>query len=47
MAAVDPDAMLSVVGDNAAIAEVGRDARARLLRVIAALEQPRSQAAPR
>ena len=43
VAAVDPDAMLSVVGDNAAIAEVGQDARERLLRVIAAPEQPRKK----
>jgi uncharacterized protein (DUF302 family) len=38
VAAVDPDAMLSVVGENAAIAEVGQDARERLLRVIASLK---------
>jgi uncharacterized protein (DUF302 family) len=38
VAAIDPDAMLSVVGENAAIAEVGQDARERLLRVIASLK---------
>ncbi len=38
VAAVDPDAMLSVIGDNAAIAEVGQDARVRLERVIASLK---------
>lgn len=38
VAAVDPDAMLSVVGENAAIAEVGQDARGRLQRVIESLK---------
>ena len=38
VAAVDPDAMLSVVGENAAVAEVGRDARGRLQRVIESLK---------
>jgi len=38
VAAVDPDAMLAVVGDSAAIAEVGRDAKLRLQRAIAALQ---------
>ena len=38
VAAVDPDAMLAVVGDSAAIAEVGRDAKLRLQRAIAALK---------
>jgi uncharacterized protein (DUF302 family) len=38
VAAIDPQAMLSVVGENAAIAEVGRDARSRLLRVIESLK---------
>jgi uncharacterized protein (DUF302 family) len=38
VAAVDPDAMVGMIGDNAAIAEVGRDARARLERVIASLK---------
>lgn len=38
VAAVDPDAMLSVVGENAAVAEVGRDARQRLQRVIESLK---------
>lgn len=37
VAAVDPDAMLGVVGENAAMAEVARDARARLERAIAAI----------
>jgi len=38
VAAVDPDAMLSVVGQSAAVAEVGKDARVRLLRVIESLQ---------
>ena len=38
VAAIDPDAMLSVVGENAAIAEVGQDARKRLQKVIASLK---------
>ncbi|HEX7678894.1 MAG TPA: DUF302 domain-containing protein [Thermoanaerobaculia bacterium] len=38
VAAVDPDAMLSVVGENAAVAEVAKDARNRLLSVIASLK---------
>lgn len=37
VSAVDPDSMLGIVGDNAAMAEVARDARARLERVIAAV----------
>lgn len=41
VAAVDPDAMLSVVGDNAAIAEVGRDARGRLQATIDSLRDLR------
>ena len=38
VAAVDPDAMLSVVGESAAVAEVGQDARFRLQRVIESLK---------
>ena len=37
VAAIDPDAMLSVVGENAAVVEVGQDARKRLQKVIASL----------
>lgn len=37
VAAVDPDAMLSVIGDNATVAEVGRDARRRLQAAIDSL----------
>ena len=37
VAAVDPDAMLSVVGEKAAIREVAADAKARLQRAIARL----------
>ena len=37
VSAVDPNAMLSVVGDNPAIAEVGRDARQRLERALQSL----------
>ena len=37
VAAVDPDAMLAVVGDNPAVAEVGRDAKERLERALAAI----------
>ena len=37
VSAVDPDAMLSVVGDKPAIREVAADAKARLQRAIAAL----------
>lgn len=37
VAAIDPDAMLSMIGGKAAIAEVGQDARTRLQKVIAAL----------
>ena len=37
VAAVDPDAMLSVVGDNPTVAEVGRDARGRLQAAIDSL----------
>jgi len=36
---VDPRAMLGLVGDNPAVAEVAEDARARLLRAMAAIEQ--------
>jgi uncharacterized protein (DUF302 family) len=39
VAAVDPDATLSVVGENAAVAAVGQDARQRLLRVIESLSK--------
>jgi uncharacterized protein (DUF302 family) len=38
VAAVDPEAMLSVVGENATVAEVGQDARGRLQRVIESLK---------
>lgn len=34
VAAVDPDSMLGVVGDNPEVAEVARDARSRLQRAI-------------
>jgi len=34
VAAVDPDSMLGVVGDNRVVAEVARDARSRLQRAI-------------
>lgn len=34
VAAVDPDSMLGVVGDNPAVAEVARDARSRLQRAL-------------
>ena len=37
VSAVDPDAMLSVVGENAAVMEVARDAKARLEKAIAAI----------
>lgn len=36
---VDPRALLGLAGDNPAVAEVAEDARARLLRVMAAIEQ--------
>jgi len=39
VSAVDPDSMLGIVRDNAAMAEVARDARTRLERVIAAVER--------
>lgn len=38
VAAIDPEAMLSVVGESTAMAEVGQDARARLMRVIESLK---------
>ncbi len=38
VSAIDPQSMLGVVGDNAAMAEVARDARARLERAIAAID---------
>ena len=38
VAGIDPDAMLSVVGENAAVVEVGQDARKRLQKVIASLK---------
>ena len=38
VAAVDPDAMLSIVGENAAVAEVARDARQRLEAAIRSIE---------
>jgi uncharacterized protein (DUF302 family) len=34
VAAVDPDAILGVIGDNPAVAEVARDARIRLQRAL-------------
>ena len=34
VAAVDPDAILGVVGDNPVVAEVARDARSRLQRAL-------------
>ncbi len=37
VAAIDPDAMLAMIGDNAAVAEVARDARTRLTAAIDAL----------
>lgn len=37
VAAIDPDAMLAMMGDNAAVAEVARDARTRLTAAIDAL----------
>ena len=37
VSAVDPDSMLSVVGDNAPVMEVARDAKARLEKAIAAI----------
>ncbi|MGZ5431731.1 MAG: DUF302 domain-containing protein [Thermoanaerobaculia bacterium] len=37
VSAVDPDSMLSVVGENATVAEVARDAKQRLERAIAAI----------
>ena len=37
VSAVDPDSMLSVVGENPAVMEVARDAKARLEKAIAAI----------
>jgi uncharacterized protein (DUF302 family) len=37
VAAVDPDAMLSIVGANPAVAEVARDAKQRLEKALAAI----------
>jgi len=37
VAAIDPDSMTSVVGDNPAVEQVARDARARLQKALAAL----------
>ena len=37
VAAIDPNTMVDVIGDNPAIMEVARDARARLEKAIAAL----------
>ncbi len=37
VSAADPDSMLSVVGENATVAEVARDAKQRLERAIAAI----------
>ena len=41
---VDPRAMLGLAGDNPAVAEVAEDARARLLRAMAAIEHEFSAA---
>lgn len=38
VAAVDPDAMLSIVGENPAVAEVARDAGQRLKAAIRSIE---------
>ncbi|MEO8035278.1 MAG: DUF302 domain-containing protein [Acidobacteriota bacterium] len=38
VAAVDPNSMLAMVGDNPAMAEVARDARQRLVSAVAAIE---------
>jgi hypothetical protein len=35
VAAIDPDSMVAVVGDNQAVIEVARDARARLQKALA------------
>lgn len=37
VAAIDPDSMSAMIGDNAAVAEVASDARARLERAIRAI----------
>lgn len=37
VAAVDPNSMLAMVGDNPAVAEVARDARQRLVSAVAAI----------
>ena len=37
VSAIDPDSMSAVIGDNAAVEEVARDARARLERAVRAL----------
>ena len=37
VSAVDPNAMLAIVGDNPVVAEVARDARQRLEKAIAAI----------
>jgi len=39
VAAIDPDSMIEVVGDNRAVEEVARDARLRLEKAIAAVEE--------
>jgi uncharacterized protein (DUF302 family) len=38
VSAVDPDSMLGIIRDNPAVAEVARDARERLVRVIDSIE---------
>lgn len=37
VAAIDPDSMIAVVGDNSAMQQVARDARSRLKKALAAL----------
>ncbi len=39
VAAIDPDSMIEVVGENRAVEEVARDARVRLEKAIAAVEE--------
>jgi uncharacterized protein (DUF302 family) len=38
VSAVDPDSMLAIIGDNAAVAEVARDARLRLEAAVRSIE---------
>jgi uncharacterized protein (DUF302 family) len=37
VSAIDPDSMTAVIGDNPAVAEVAKDAKLRLQKVIAAI----------